>query len=140
MSFLTNVKCTYLEEIVDVVLPYSNNSISSPNSLLFLIIPPGSPHTVATGRLFCVLMSLLFSLNEHTFHTLAVVASGIQRFFANVVAILGQAKRQSRAPLKSVNAIQIDNLRPVDAHKVLFRSSFFIKSHDISVKFVTLQP
>ena len=75
-------------------------------------------------------MSLLFSLNEHTFHTLAVVASGIQRVFANVVAI----------PLKSVNAIQIDNLRPVDAHKVLFRSSFFIKSHDISVKFVTLQP
>jgi len=70
-------------------------------------------------------MSLLFSLNEHTFHTLAVVASGIQRVFANVVAILGQAKRQSRAPLKSVNAIQIDNLRPVDAHKVLFRSSFF---------------
>ena len=63
---------------------------------------------MATGRLFCVLMSLLFSLNEHTFHTLAVVASGIQRVFANVVAI----------PLKSVNAIQIDNLRPVDAHEV----------------------
>ena len=44
-----------------------------------------------------LLPSLNRSLNEYTFHTLAVVASGIQRVFANVVAILGQAKRQSRA-------------------------------------------
>ncbi len=83
---------------------------------------------MATRRLFCVLMSLLFSLNEHTFHTLAVVASGIQRVLADIIAV----------SLKAVNNIQIDNLRPVDAHEVLFRSSFFIKSHDISVKFVTL--
>jgi len=72
-----------------------------------------------------LLPSLNRSLNEYTFHMLAVVASGIQRVFANVVAI----------PLKPVNAIQIDNLRPVDAHEVLFRSFIFIKSHDMSGKF-----
>ena len=53
-------------------------------------------------------MSLLFSLNEHTFHTLAVVASGIQRVLVDIVAV----------SLKAVNNIQIDNLRPVDAHEV----------------------
>ena len=49
----------------------------------------------------------------------AVNARCIQRVLADVVAILGQAKRQSRATLKPINSIQIDNLRPVDAHEVL---------------------
>ena len=53
-------------------------------------------------------MSLLFSLNEHTFHTLAVVARCIQRVLADIVAV----------SLKAVNNIQIDNLRPVDTHEV----------------------
>jgi len=73
---------------------------------------------------------LLLRLDEHTFHPLTVNTSSIERVLADVVTV----------SLKAVNNIKIDNLRPVDAHKVLFRSSFFIKSHDISVKFVTLQP
>ena len=58
-----------------------------------------------------LLPSLNRSLDEDSFHALTVIASGIQR---------------------------IHNLRPVDAHKVLFRSSFIIKSHDISGKFRSL--
>ena len=51
---------------------------------------------------------MLLRLDEHTFHTLAVVASGIQRVLADIVAI----------SLKAVNKIKIDNLRPVDAYEV----------------------
>ena len=72
---------------------------------------------------------MLLRLDEHTFHPLTVNTRSIQRVLADIVTVT----------LKSVNAIQIDNLRPVDTHEVLFRSFFFIKSHDISVKFVTLQ-
>jgi hypothetical protein len=63
-----------------------------------------------------LLPSLNRSLNEYTFHTLAVVASGIQRVLTNVVAI----------PLKPVNAIQIDNLCSSLIWVVSFDSLFFI--------------
>ena len=79
--------------------------------------PSESPHEKAPGRLFCVLMSLLLCLDEDTFHALTIVASGIERILADIVAIT----------LKAVNSIQIDNLLPVDAHKILFRSSFIVK-------------
>ena len=52
--------------------------------------------------------SLLLCLNEHTFHPLAVNARCIQRVLADIVAV----------SLKTVNNIQIDNLRPVDTHEV----------------------
>ena len=69
--------------------------------------------------------SLLLRLDEHSLHTLAVVTSSIERILADIVAIT----------LKAIYGIQIDNLRPVDAYEVLFRSSIFIKSHDMSGKF-----
>ena len=56
-----------------------------------------------------LLPSLNRSLDENTFHTLAVVASSIQRVLADIVTVT----------LKPINSIQIDNLRPVDAHKIL---------------------
>ena len=70
--------------------------------------PSESPHEKAPGRLFRIFTSLLLCLDEDSFHTLAVIASGIERILADIVAIT----------LKAINEIQIDNLRPVDAHKV----------------------
>ena len=90
--------------------------------------PPESPHEKAPGRFFRIFTSLLLCLDEDTFHALTIVASGIERILADVVAVT----------LKAVNSIQINNLRPVDAHEVLFRSSFITKSHDISGKFSSL--
>ena len=60
---------------------------------------------------------MLLCLDEDSFHALTVIASGIERILADIVAIT----------LKAVNSIQIDNLLPVDAHKILFRSSFIVK-------------
>ena len=72
--------------------------------------PSESPHEKAPGRLFSVFTSsLLLRLDEHALHTLTVVTSGIERILADVVAIT----------LKAIYGIQIDNLRPVDAHEVL---------------------
>ena len=68
---------------------------------------------------------MLLCLDEDSFHALTVIASGIERILADIVAIT----------LKAVNSIQINNLRPVDAHEILFRSFIFNKSHDMSGKF-----
>lgn len=70
--------------------------------------PPESPHEKAPGRLFRIFTSLLLCLDEDTFHALTIVASGIERILADVVAVT----------LKAVNSIQINNLRPVDAHEI----------------------
>ena len=70
--------------------------------------PPESPHEKAPGRFFRIFTSLLLCLDEDTFHALTIVASGIERILADVVAVT----------LKAVNSIQINNLRPVDAHEV----------------------
>jgi len=56
--------------------------------------------------------SLLLRLDKHTFHALSVITRSIQRVLADIVTVT----------LKPINSIQIDNLRPVDAHEVLFRS------------------
>ena len=68
---------------------------------------------------------MLLRLDEHTFHPLTVNTRSIQRVLADIVTVT----------LKPINSIQIYNLRPVDAHEVLFRSFIFIKSHDMSGKF-----
>ena len=52
---------------------------------------------------------MLLRLDEHTFHPLTENTSSIERVLADVVAVT----------FKPVNSIQIDNLRPVDAHEVL---------------------
>ena len=70
--------------------------------------PSESPHEKAPGRLFRIFTSLLLCLDEDSFHALTLVASSVQRILADVVAIT----------LKTVNGIQINNLRPVDAHEV----------------------
>lgn len=55
-----------------------------------------------------LLPSLNRSLNEYTFHALSVITRSIQRVLADIVTVT----------LKPINSIQIDNLRPVDAHEV----------------------
>ena len=52
---------------------------------------------------------MLLCLDEHTFHALSVITRSIQRVLADIVTVT----------LKPINSIQIDNLRPVDAHEVL---------------------
>ena len=51
---------------------------------------------------------MLLRLDEHTFHPLTVNTRSIQRVLADIVTVT----------LKPINSIQIDNLRPVDAHEV----------------------
>ena len=53
-------------------------------------------------------MSLLLRLDEHTFHALSVITRSIQRVLADIVTVT----------LKPINSIQINNLRPVDAHEI----------------------
>ena len=62
--------------------------------------PSESPHENTPGRLFRIFTSLLLCLDEDSFHTLAVIASGIERILADIVAIT----------LKAIYGIQIDNL------------------------------
>ena len=82
---------------------------SHPVTIASTTKPSESPHEKAPGRFFRIFTSLLLCLDEDSFHTLAVVTSSIERILPDVVAVT----------LKAVNAIQIDNLRPVDAHEVL---------------------
>ena len=65
--------------------------------------PSESPHEKAPGRLFRIFTSLLLCLDEDSFHTLAVIASGIERILADIVTV-------TLKPINSIHTIRLLSL------------------------------
>ena len=81
---------------------------SHPVTIASTAKPSESPYEKAPGRFFRIFTSLLLCLDEHSLHALTINTSSIQWVLADIVAIT----------LKAIYGIQIDNLRPIDAHEI----------------------
>ena len=76
--------------------------------------PPESPHEKAPGRFFRVFTSLLLRLGLRP--SLLTLSRMSKLFCPRLLAALADVVAIT---VKAVNSIQINNLRPVDAHEVL---------------------